>query len=442
MNLYPFQEQVVAEMLAFLNGNDSHAVYNACEQGLGKCAMTVRTAESIGATRVVVVCPAVIRLTWKDEVEKWTEPFPVPVSIYPILTGSDVKNLDLSRPGWYILSYSLASDLTTLLAFAEKKWDLLILDEAHYVKSMEARRSRACLVDLWPRCKYRILLSGTPCTTSIVDIYTAASKCAPRHFKDFDTFANRYTYVRIHPRYGARYLGIKRGSELKAKLREHFFIRRTKEEVLPDLPPKTFQKITLPATLSVMPKAKDEADKLQLEVDAVVKLIKTGRMPVPPKNLAEQRRMQGEAKVRSVAEFCENLLDEDLPLVVFGHHRNFIAGLSAELKKYRPLTITGDTKAEDRASAVAAFQGGDANLIIANYVAGGIGITLNRGSICVLGELDWSPATVAQSVDRLHRIGQKNPVMIYYFVVKNSIDEAISRAIISKTKTISEVVNN
>jgi len=436
--LMPFQKTAVARIMHMLQSNPARACYNACEQGLGKSIMSIAVANELRAQSILVVGPSVMRMTWEDEVYKWSQ---LTSTCFVQLTAQRIEQVNLTAGGWVITSYALASELKVLNALCSRQWDLLILDEAHACKNKRSRRTRACLIDLWKHSTYRLLLSGTPCTTSIIDLYTAARKCAPEHFKDFDAFADRYTYKRITP-WGCKYFGLKNGEELKAKIRKHFFIRYTKAEVLPELPPKTFQQITLPASLAVIPKTKDEAQKLEDDITAISMVIALGETPHIPKTLAEHRRLQGERKIPAVVEFCENLLEQEIPIVVFGWHRKFIADLCESLQKYSPAIITGDVPPKQRHEAVARFQDGQTLLFLANLAAGGVGITLTRASICVLGELDWAPSTVAQSTDRLHRIGTKNPVTIYYFVVKDSLDEVIANVVIGRAKTISKVVDN
>lgn len=445
MPLYPFQEEAVKRMLKFVRENKSHACYNACEQGLGKSIQAIALADQLQHLEknkdfsVLIVCPAVMRLTWEDEIEKWASGGGGLIKV--LISSKDLDGFDIKGCDFLVVSYALASRVEVLEKLCRRKWDLLILDEAHQLKNRKSERTRACLIDLWKRSRHRVMMSGTPCTVTVVDLYTACRKCALDHFGDFEAFVRKYSYQR-RTAWSTQYFGLKHAKSLSKKIRKHFFIRYTKAEVLPELPPKTFQRISLSPELAVVERGENDQEKLELAMEGVVRAINSGQSPDIPHSLAEHRRRQGEAKVDSVVEFCEDLLQNDVPIVVFAHHKSVISSLRARLAGYSPAVITGDTSAAARSSAIHGFQRGDTNLFIANLVAGGVGITLHRSSICVMAELPWDPATLAQASDRLHRIGQKNPVTVYYFVVRKSIDEAISKAVLGRAKLLSQVVDN
>lgn len=309
----------------------------------------------------------------------------------------------------------------------------------HNCKNYKAQTTRACLIDLWECAKYKILLTGTPMTVSGADMFTYCKKCAPKEFtEDYLTFAQQYTHAR-NTGFGIRYVGLRNGEELGERIRKTFFFRRTKEEVLPELPPKTWCRVSLPLKYSVLPRGQNDAEKLLAEVHTVVQALESGRDPYIPASLAEHRRLQGEKKVPAVVEFCKNLLSEDVPLVVFAHHKSVIRALEKKLNNFRPAVITGATSARKRRAAVRDFQEGRTNLIILNMVAGGVAITLTRANIGVYAELDYSAATMSQSSDRLHRIGTKKPVTLYYFAVKQSIDLRIANAVMSRLRKFNAV---
>lgn len=444
-NLYSFQKEGVERMLHFLLTNPEHACYNASEMGLGKCAMSLMAAKELKAKFILILCPAILRLVWADEIKLWypqgeIEIYFTSVAINKILVTNSYNGSTQIK--WTICSYDLSHRPKVLSKLESNQYDLVIYDEAHYLKSKSAKRTRAALGNLWKKASYRILLSGTPFTTRITDGFTAFHRCAPEIFKDFHSFADTYCYTRWVP-WGRHieYFGLKNADELSKLIRANFYLRYTKEEVLPELPSKTFQKISLPKSLAIVPQAKKEKEALEVEIELIIRAIEKDTLPPIPASLAEHRRVQGEAKIPYIAEFAEGLLEQEIPLVIYAWHKNVVHGIAKELEYFTPQIITGETPAMKRHEAIKKFQSGATNLIIANMLAAGTGITLTRSSTVLLAELDWSPAVVNQAIDRVHRISQKKNVLIYYFLVENSLDSIITNVVMSRAKQFKSVLN-
>lgn len=455
--LYSFQVEAINRMAYFFGYNPERACYNACEMGLGKTIQAVTIARTLECKRILIICPAIMRLVWEKEWLQWNN-YSTKYEAYrkdgwvldTILSSADWKDDGLLNPLGrtagklvLIISYDLAAKPGILADLAASSWDMLIMDEAHYLKNGRAKRTKAVLQHLWQKSFYRLALSGTPFTTRVVDGYTLFHRMLPQRFPDFPSFANEFSYCQIK-HIGGRtirdYFGVKNADVLKNIIRSNFYVRYTKDEVLKELPPKVFTKIPLPIKYAVLPKSTKAADELKLEAEAVRRALETDR-PVPiPASLAEHRRLQGERKVEPVSEFISDLLEQDLPVVVYAWHKNVIAALSEAFSAHQPAVITGETSPRDREREVLRFQSGGTRLFIGNFIAAGVGITLTASSTVVLAELDWSPATISQAIDRLHRIGQKDTVNVYYFVVENSIDEAISNTVMARTRTFRSVL--
>ena len=198
--------------------------------------------------------------------------------------------------------------------------------------------------------------------------------------------------------------------------------------------------MSLPAKYAVMPE-KDAKEVLNAEVAGVIRALEEDRGFMLPKNLAEHRRMQGEKKLEPIIEWLSDQLENNIPIVCFAYHRSVIAKLVEHFKEAAPAVITGDTSAQERFDAVQKFQSGGTNLFIGQINAAGVGITLTRSSTVCLAELDWSPAVLAQAWDRVHRIGQVNTVDVYYFVVKDSLDESINNVVVSRARIFKKVLD-
>lgn len=451
LKLLEFQHIAIQQTIHFLQNNPANACYNACEMGLGKSVISVVAMNTLGCKKILIVCPAIMRLVWRDEIIKWSTTDPDMIDV--ILSGKDADDR-IKRTGdfnYVVTSYDLASSRPFLTWLESQKWDAIIMDESHYLKNTRTQRTKAVLGQLWPEAKYRLALSGTPFTTRVIDGYTIFRRMLPGRWKDFDDFADEFSYKQmksINGRTFFDYFGVKNADKLRQLIRGNFYVRFTKAEVLIDLPPKQYTRISLPLKYAVIPRGKTEKEALEIEAEMIRRAIEEYK-PVPvPKCLAEHRRLQGERKAEAVIEFVQNLLEQDIPVVLFAWHKSVIAAYKQAFESYRPAVITGDTPPAVRKSEVDRFQStqcsaSDAGtiLFIGNIQAAGVGITLTRSSTCVLGELDWSPASIAQAVDRLHRIGQRGTVNVYYFIVEKSIDEAITNTVMSRAKMFKSILD-
>lgn len=438
----PFQVEAVEKMLNFLEHNESNSVYNAHEPGLGKTIQTIVTVNSLDAvtgaenTKVLIICPTVMLYTWEKEIQTWSTIFNR--SIQVIDKGNKV--LDAGNATYTIVPYGIAGQDGSAKYLAKQSFDVLILDEAHYLKSSKAQRTKNILKTIWPKVRYRIALSGTPITNSVVDGWTIFSRMAPTKFSDWFQFANRYANAK-HTPWGIHYEGIKNSDELSRTIRSCFFIRRTKEEVLPQLPAIRFSTVTLGKEYAVKLNKSDKA-RADEEATEVIKAIEANQTFKIPTTLQGLRRAQGLVKLKAVAEFMESFIDNSIPLVVFGYHREFIQLLAERFKTQNPSVITGETPSEERYKSVESFQNGTTNLFIGSISAASTGITLTRASNVILAELSWSPSEVEQAYSRCHRITQKDAVNVYTLTVKGSIDERITNVLLKKMRVIDLVINN
>ena len=462
--LLPFQQEAVVKMIQFLERpkyfpDDPYTktgVYNSAEQGCGKTVMTIAALNYLKFPAVLVLCPAVMRLVWEKELKKFLMPCVVPAGapllpkIIVINGKSDWKKLaalpktSAVHPIIVICSYDLAATEIGVETLSKIPFECLVADEGHYLKTRNTKRSKAVFKTLLPNIPKVIALSGTPITTCITDLYTWANALAPKDFPNYYVFANRYAEQTRTP-FGIKYHGLRNEDELRTKIRSKWFLRYTKDEVLPELPDKQFIEVPLPASLAV--KSLPQVNRTAVEQAMIDMLLhienpEKHSMPLAVQSVVKSiRQAQGLAKVDAVGAYVENMLDQDIPVVLFAHHRSVISLYEKHLSAYNPVIITGDHSSKERMEAVEGFQAGKTNLFIGQFVAAGTGITLTRSSTVVLAELDYSPAIIAQAVDRTHRIGQKNSVSVHYFVVDGSIENRIVSVLVEKTKVFQKALN-
>ena len=409
LSYLPFQIAGITHLVSQLEKRRS--VLLADEQGLGKTVQAIGVANHFGFKKILVICPASLRLNWAREIEKWHIHNP---GVKPLLSGKDAYDPQKSA----VVSYHLAGKVE------DYEPDFIIIDEGHYLKNRDTKRTQYILgVNGLIEKAPSIILTGTPLPNGKPnELYPILRKCAPecinymsywdyvRHFCELD-FGNYRDY---------RIIGAKNQKELFTRLRgSGFMTRRLKKDVLKDLPPKRHKMVVFPASGGL----KKILDK-ESEFDA----LEIARHGVPVgSGLPEIRREMGIEKVPVTVEYISNLLDSGTEkLIVFAHHIEVVDLLSTALKKYNPVVIKGDTPAKTRQYYVDLFQTDPLiRIAVGNLQSMGTGWTLTSAHDVVFVEASWVPGENDQCADRAHRIGQNERVMLHFLVVEGSIDARI-----------------
>jgi len=402
----------------------------ADEMGLGKTIQAISYLNHINKIpyKALVVCPASLKLNWGKECDKFLH-LKTPTTI---LNPKD--KIEKASPGIYIVNYDIIHRFDTLLS---EKWDVLILDEAHYIKNRESRRSKVILgasgLGGGIKADKIIAMTGTPIENRPVEFYTILKALLPFGFSNKVFFEKRYCGGR-QGRFGWDNSGASNLDELQKKIRSTVMIRRLKKEVATDIPEKTRKLVFLDLKLSKDQKAL-EAKPLK-ELLAALKPGDTNGV-----HIMRARKELGEMKIKPSISFIEDALASGEKIVVFAHHKDVVKGLKEGLKSYKPLIIDGSTPVNKRQGIVDTFQD-DKNrrLFIGNIVAAGVGITLTAASNVIFVEYSFKPGLNMQAEDRLHRIGQKNNVLAHFLVVNNSLDSKVLLSLLEKEKVLDAVL--
>lgn len=412
MDLRDYQKKNVEALYSILCENFSALL--ADEMGLGKSLQAMATidkliSESIIIESILIVCPASLCLNWHAELEKW----------------ASQEIIDITR----VVSYNWAVKHCDTI----ENVDFLVLDEAHYLKNRGSLRSEACLNNLWEKSVSKLLMTGTPCPNGIMDGWSLFNKLNPEMFPNKYKYGWRYCNAKPNWYTGGHdFVGFnkKRLPELRAKLAT-FMVRNRKREVLPELPPKTYQ--TLPVDIE------KPGDYCLSEVETQRALAAICEGPV-----ATKRRALGMCKVKALIRIVETIMAEKRRIVVFTYHQDVSDETIKALKpvKCTPLQITGKTPMKTRHALVERFQSNKQEklVLVAQIEAAGVGINLTKSDTCIFLEQDWVPARMAQAIDRLHRIGQESNVQVIYLVAKGTLDTQIIRSLREKIEAITEAV--
>ena len=417
--LAPFQWAAVRYAL------DARRCFLADEQGLGKTVEALATLEADGAFPAIVVCPASLKLNWQRETERW-----LPHRSVALVEGrvAVAPTADVT-----ILNYEIVAAHRE--ALGRRKPRALVIDESHYCKNPQAKRTQAVrrLAASVTDGGLRLALSGTPVLNHAEELVSQLRVIG--RLADFGSGAQ----------FARRFRGELSEERLHWHLRRRCFVRRLKREVLPQLPAK--RQVVVPVALSNASEYRlAERDviawlrsqpldlrELQAKIAATLRAQRLAQ-------LGTLQRLAARGKLGASLTWIADFLASGEPLVVFARHLEVQAALIERFPDAAHLL--GRDSATARAAAVDAFQSPDGpQLLIGATRVAGQGITLTRASNVAFLELEWTPAMHDQAEDRCHRIGQHDAVTAWYLLAADTIDETMAELIQRKRGVIAAVTD-
>jgi SWI/SNF-related matrix-associated actin-dependent regulator 1 of chromatin subfamily A len=347
-------------------------------------------------------------------------------------------------------------------------WDLLVVDEAHYVKNPKAQRTKLLLGtkdgSVQPiQAKRRVFLTGTPIVNRPKELWPLVEALDPQDMgRNFFGFMKRYTNAH-HNGYGWDFSGASNLEELQQRLRSKFMIRRLKADVLTELPAKRRQIILLQATGAAaraveaerafyeaneaeQAAARAEAERMRAAGNqeayaaAVAKL--RNAQGVKFEEMSRLRHQTAVAKIPQVIEHLTDCLEGEEKIVVFCYHHDVADAIAAAFPGAAVLTGQVSNMAVRQAAVDRFMTDPNCKLFIGSIMAAGVGLTLTAASHVVFAELDWVPGNISQAEDRCHRIGQRNSVLVQHLVFDRSIDARMAQMIIEKQAVIEAAIDN
>ena len=511
--LYPFQRAGVEYAVA------AERCFIADQMGLGKTVEALATIWVKKAFPAIVVCPASVKYNWALETLKWLPDIKVGMvqskQFYRVHRLGDgraylekdrhnlpgaydiiIINYDLLKPrphtwechtgyvnnkgkeykigdiiiepisGWNKDAKTLAkqhfepdgygeSKNGIIEKFLKIKPQALIMDESHFCKNFKSQRAKG-VTQLSKGIEMRLALSGTPLLnrpSELISQLTILGRL--EDMGGFWGFAERYCAAH-RGRFGMDMSGSQNLEELNNMMRRICYIRRTKPQVLPELPPKQRSDVMLDLdNRKEYNEARDDLVKwlkenAKLESDFLESI--ANESEDDQKILTSDYRVTAEAKAARALQlvriehlkqlaakgkmvmaikWIENFLEGDQKLVVFATHIDIQKML---IEKFTGSAhILGEDSSEKRQQNIEKFQKDEnCQLIVCSLKAGGVGITLTAASDVVFLELGWTPADHSQAEDRCHRIGQEDNVMAWYLLANDSIDMDITELINEK----------
>lgn len=441
MQLYPYQETGVN----FLS-SQRRAIL-ADTMGLGKTAQAILACDKLKASNILVICPAGVRINWKREFER----FSTEERHYEIV---DKKILSLSCEGVTIISYELATSPAMKRQLMAQMYDVLILDESHFLKSRDAKRTEAIYgvhckgtTGIMSRATHVWALTGTPTPNHPGEIFSTL-RAFGVWTENYYAFEAKFCVVE-EGLYGNKIVGMKNVDQLKALVKP-IMLRRKVEEVMTELPKVTMSDVVLdacaahPDDVAEWEKAEKgfEAQKLKTRLEQTAD---ENNLNLADLHLPTLRRLTGLAKVAPVSDLVMRELNAGLDkIVIFAEHRDVIELIRQRLTHFGAQTVYGGTPAEEKQKRIDRFTNQwKYRVLIGHVTVLGTGIDGLQRACCngLFAESSWTPSNNLQAIGRLRRNGQSRPVLIRFASLADSLDEHVQRIITKKTRMISELLD-
>ncbi|GMV48308.1 MAG: hypothetical protein AMXMBFR66_37060 [Pseudomonadota bacterium] len=399
----------------------------ADDMGLGKTVQTLALLLARAARGpALVVAPTSVCDNWAEEAARFAPA--LRCAAYGRGEGERAAGVDAAGSGdVLVVSYALL--LRDAEALARQRWATLVLDEAQALKNAATQRAQAVAA---LQAGFRLALSGTPVENRLADLWSIMNLLNPGLLGSAARFGERF----------AGPIERQRSEAARARLRRlvsPFLLRRTKAQVLNDLPPRTeiVQRIEPDADERAFLEALrrdalariaqlDPADPNKNRFNVLAELMRLRRAACDPRLAAPELGRVG-AKLRAFEQLAAELVESRHQALVFSQFTDFLKLLAERLDacglRYR--LLDGSTPAAARAQRVAEFQRGEAELFLISLKAGGVGLNLTAADYVVIADPWWNPAAEDQAMGRAHRIGQQRPVTVYRLVTAGSIEERI-----------------
>jgi SWI/SNF-related matrix-associated actin-dependent regulator 1 of chromatin subfamily A len=404
----------------------------ADDMGLGKTTSTIIASLETGAKKILIICPASLKINWQREYQLYSDK-----SSYVCEGKNYSEDAEIVVMNYDIIkNFHDAKDHNNSMMF-KSKFDLVIIDEAHYIQNVQAQRTKL-INDLVKNVDRLWLLTGTPMTSRPINYFNLLSLVDSPVAKNWMAYVVRYCagyQFRVGPRKVWNVMGASNLEELRDRTGATI-LRRLKDDVL-DLP----EKIITPVYLRLRSKNYEE---LMGEYYNWYE-----KNPEESKNLSIQftkltqvRQLIADEKTQHTIELAENIIEQGKKVIIFCNFTHSLEIIYNHFGK-AAVRLDGSMSKTQRQDAVDRFQEDEkVKVFVGNIKASGTGITLTAGEAVIMNDLSFLPSDMAQAEDRAYRYGQKNNVLVYYPLYENTLEMIIYDIVNSKKKIISTVMGD
>ena len=403
----------------------------ADDMGVGKSCSTIIAALETKAKKILVVCPASLKINWQREIAIYSDRSVFIAEGKKFSTEHDIVivNYDILKN-----FYDIKNPNDSVIG--QINFDLIILDEAHMVSNSQAARTKI-INSFTKRAKYLWLLTGTPMTNRPINYYNLLNLIESPVAQNWMAYAIRYCEG-YQFRAGNRKIWNVNGASNLEELRERTsvqILRRLKDEVL-DLPDKIITPIYLKTT------SKEYKEFMGEYYEWLDKEEGSSSLTVQFSKLMQVRKLIANEKIKETIEFAQNIIDQDKKVIIFTNFTETLQIIHNHFGK-QSVYLDGSCNKTQRQYAVDQFQENDKiKIFVGNLKAAGVGLTLTKAEAVIMNDLSFVPAEHAQAEDRAYRYGQKNNVLVYYPLFINTIEGAIYDILNNKKKIIGTVMGD
>ena len=401
----------------------------ADDMGLGKTTSTIIAALETDAKKILIICPATLKINWQREIENYSDR---PVYI------SEGKNFSTEHD-FVIVNYDIIKNFYDLKdkqnsLITQSNFDLVIIDEAHYIQNAQAQRTK--LINSFAKDINRVwLLTGTPMTSRPMNYFNLLNIIESPVAQNWMAYAIRYCQG-YQFNAGKRKIWNVSGASNLEELRDRTsrqVLRRLKEDVL-DLP----DKIITPVYLRL--KSKEYETEVGEYYDWYEnKKEESKSLTIQFSRLMKVRQIIAEEKIKQTIELAENIIEQGKKVIIFTNFTDTLRKIHEHFGK-QSVYLDGSCTKPQRQYAVDQFQENEKiKVFVGNLKAAGVGITLTAGEACIMNDLSFVPSDHSQAEDRAYRYGQKSNVSVYYPIFENTI-EGIIYDMLTNKKNIFETV--
>ena len=413
------------EAIEKLVGNDKFIL--ADDMGLGKTTSTVIASLESDAKKVLIICPASLKINWMREIENYTD------RSISIIEGKKWNDAD-----YVILNYDILKNFHDIKdrknsIILNNQFDMVIMDEAHYIQNKKAQRTKIAN-DIVKKIGKVWLLTGTPMTSRPMNYFNLLDLVDSPVADNWMAYAIRYCEG-YQFNVGNKKIWNVNGASNLEELRDRTkpqVLRRLKEDVL-DLP----EKILTPVYLRLKSK---EYEKLMGEYyEWYESSEESSSLTIQFSKLMKVRQIIAESKISNTIEIAENIIEQGKKVIIFTNFTDTLNQINDHFGK-KSVKLDGKMSKTQRQFSVDEFQNNEKiKVFVGNLKAAGVGITLTSAEAVIMNDLSFVPSDHSQAEDRSYRYGQKSNVSVFYPIFENTI-EGIIYDILSKKKNIFETV--
>lgn len=385
----------------------------ADDMGLGKTLQTITFLQSIyhKIDKVLIVCPVTILINWEREIEKFSE-----MSLHIYHGGAR----EIPEDKKIILTSYGVMKKESEAVFANINFDILVLDEVQHLKNV---RSLGAFSARKINAGFRVCLTGTPVENDLSEFYNILDLSIPGIWGDLQ-------FIRTSS--NAKTRGIAK------KTAGPFILRRTKTQVLHDLPPKIENNVYLELSELEKKRYQETMASIRTRIQASTAASKYGEILRGLLHLRQSCLWQNpnqagdyshidSTKIEFLMETVETILEEGQQAIIFSQFTTYLDIIQTHFKEkhWKYSRIDGSQSIKKRQTQVEDFQSGKNPLFLISLKAGGVGLNLTSASYVFIMDPWWNPAVESQAIDRAHRIGQRNTLTVYRPIIKGSVEEKV-----------------